>query len=121
METLARLIDGLTRLEDEIIQPISVTLYSEYQQIERHLNNGADRDFDFVLLDRDCKSGGSFHVINLELFSKAVVIGISSVPQYNRDLLARGVNIVVDKDYKRLDEFADKVMKTIKANMTALA
>ncbi len=115
LETLSKLLERLTRLEGELEKKISVTIFSEYWQVEEHLNSGSRERFDFILLDRDCKLGGSFHILDLEKFPGAVVIGISSVPRYNQELRAKGAKLIVDKDYNRLDEFADEVTKLIRS------
>lgn len=69
--------------------------------------------FDVILLDRDCKLGGSFHVLDIERFGPEKVIAISSVPEFNEQLKQRGVKKAILKDYQNLDKFADDVVKEI--------
>ena len=121
LETLTKLFENLTRLENDISKQISITVYSEYRQVEEHLNTGTKERFDFILLDRDCKLGGSFHVLDLNKFSSSIIIGISSVPKYNQELREKGVKLIVDKDYKQLDKFAGEVIQTIKQNLINIA
>jgi len=117
LETLTKLLDHLTHLEDNLQTNIAVTVFSEYWQVEEHLNQGTKEKFDFVLLDRDCKLGGSFHVLDLKKFPASTIIGISSNPEYNKELLAKGVKITVNKDYQHLDNFAEEVIRIFRKNM----
>ena len=117
LESLTKLMEQLTHMEDEVSQKVSVTVFSEYWQVEEHLNAGGREKFDFILLDRDCKIGGSFHVLDLGMFPSATVIGISSVPKYNQELRNKGINLIVEKDYDRLAEFASKVAAIIRQSI----
>ena len=121
LETLSNLLMGLTKLENELEQKISVTVFSEFWQVEEHLNRSGKEKFDFVLLDRDCKLGGSFHILDLDKYSHSVIIGISSVPRYNQELAAKGVKNIVGKDYNDLANFTDRVMSLIRSNVTGNA
>lgn len=67
-------------------------------------------NFDLILLDRDCKLGGSFHALDLNKFGKDKILGISSVPEYNENLHRLGVDHIVDKDYKQLRDFQKKLL-----------
>ena len=80
-------------------------VFSTYEQVEKILNP-SDLKFDLILLDRDCAMGGSFHAINFDKFGVDKIIGISSVPPYNQELINKGVKIVINKEYQNLDEFA---------------
>jgi hypothetical protein len=117
LETLTKLLGGLTLFEDQLNQKISVTVLSEYWQVEEHLNKSSKEKFAFILLDRDCKIGGSFHILDLEKFKNSTIIGISSVPRYNQELREKGINLIVDKDYNNLADFASKVIDLIKHNL----
>lgn len=113
LETLTKLLQNLARLEKNLSQKISVTIFSEYWQVEEHLNTGTKEKFDFILLDRDCKLGGSFHVLDMEKFEVNKIIGISSVPEYNEELKKKGVTQIVHKDYNDLETFAGKTVEII--------
>lgn len=119
LETLSILLNKLSLLEKEFeenssLKDFSVVTLSEYTQVEEYINKNGKFNFDVVLLDRDCKVGGSFHVLNLEAIGTDKVISISSVPQYNEDAVQRGVKRVVWKDYQNLADFSDKVIKELK-------
>lgn len=85
---------------------------STYEQVEKFVNP-SDMNFDLILLDRDCALGGSFHALDIKKFGPDKIIGISSVPKYNLDLLKLGVKTIVTKDYKNLELFASNLMKQI--------
>jgi len=89
--------------------------YTDYKVTDPScpFNSNPKAKFDIILLDRDCKLAGSFHVLNLEKFGADKVISISSVPEYNDQAQKRGVTKVILKDYQYLDDFADKVVKAI--------
>ena len=115
LETVALLFKKLNLLEQELEEKdvpstFSVVTLSEYTQVEEYINRNEKLDFDVVLLDRDCKAGGSFHVLDIERFGASKVIAISSIPTYNEEAKARGVTKVVFKDYSNLNDFSDKVI-----------
>lgn len=118
LETLSLIFQKLHLLQEELEEKsaatFSVVVLSEYTQVEEFLNKSKDLDFDVILLDRDCKAGGSFHILDLERFGVDKTISISSIPTYNEDAKQRGVTRTVHKDYRNLDQFSDKVIAEIK-------
>lgn len=80
---------------------------SEYTQAE--FINKSDFVFDLILLDRDCKATGSFHILDLDNFGINKVIAISSIPQWNIEAQARGVTKVVLKTHDDLVGFIEKL------------
>lgn len=119
LETLSLLLKKLHILEEKLASSTSpmefstVTL-SEYTQVEELINKSMNLDFDVILLDRDCKAGGSFHVLDIERFGPDKVISISSVPDYNEEAKRRGITRIVHKDYQNLEAFSEKVIEEIK-------
>jgi hypothetical protein len=114
LETVSFLFKKLSVLEDEINpKMIAVTVLSEYTQVEEYINH-TPMDFDVILLDRDCKAGGSFHALDFEKFGTEKIISISSTPPYNEEARKRGVSRVIRKDYENLETFADQVVEEIK-------
>ena len=87
-------------------------VFSTYEQVEKIINPSSIT-FDLILLDRDCALGGSFHALDLQKFGVDKIIGISSVPPYNEELLKRGVQTVINKDYENLKKFARELSETI--------
>lgn len=119
LETVSVLLGKLASLENEFMQSdnkveFSVTLLSEYTDVEQLINSQNHNKYDIILLDRDCKIAGSFHVLDIEKFGVDKVISISSTPPYNEDAKRRGVTRVVHKDYSNLNFFADAVIEHIK-------
>ncbi|MBI2326342.1 hypothetical protein HYU91_03060 [Candidatus Collierbacteria bacterium] len=108
LETLAIIFRVLTETKIDFA-PI---VLSTYEQVEKFVNP-SDMNFDLILLDRDCALGGSFHALDIKKFGPDKIIGISSVPQYNLDLLKLGVKTIITKDYKNLDLFASNLLKQI--------
>lgn len=118
LETLAVIMATLKDLEKSLLAQankvdVAVTVFSEYTQVEDYLNKMEKSNFDLVLLDRDCKLGGSFHALDLDVFGKDKTVGISSVPEYNKNLRNEGVMLIVDKDYKQLDDFGEKLLSIL--------
>lgn len=107
-------MDRLAVLEDDQPYQFSIVILTNYLQVEQYVNENPKARFDIILLDRDCKFGGSFHVIDLERFGPEKVIAISSVPKWNEEAKKRGVNVVVEKDYKNLDAFADALQAEVR-------
>jgi CheY-like chemotaxis protein len=117
LATLSKLVEQLQVLEDQLNKQISVTVMSEYWQVEDYLNISTKEKFDLILLDRDCKAGGSFHVLDLAKFQEATIIGISSVPEYNQQLKERGIELVITKDYQDLGPFLAEVKEIMEKVM----
>lgn len=114
LETLSLLLRKLHLLEEKFTnsaspKDFSLITLSEYTQVEELINKSNNLVFDVILLDRDCKAGGSFHVLDIERFGADKVISISSIPDYNKEAKARGITRVVWKDYGNLDKFTDQV------------
>lgn len=115
--TLTKLLDSLRILEESQPFSLSTIVLSNYQQVEEFINSKSHLDVDIVLLDRDCKLTGSFHVYDIEKFGADNIISISSVPGYNQDAQKRGVKKTILKDYRYLDKFADEVVKEIEKRL----
>jgi CheY-like chemotaxis protein len=114
LETLAALLKKLAVLERRDYKfSFPVTVLSEYTQVEEYVNKKEDKDFDLILLDRDCKAFGSFHVLDFEKFNVDKIISISSMPEYNEDARQKGVTKIIHKDYTKLEEFSDEVVREI--------
>ncbi len=111
--TLSKILSRLAILEQDYPYDFCTMVMSDYTQVEDYINTNPKAEFDIILLDRDCKLGGSFHVLDIERFGAEKVIAISTVPEYNEQARQRGVKRVVLKDYQHLDEFADKVVNEI--------
>ncbi|EKD57944.1 MAG: hypothetical protein ACD_57C00079G0001 [uncultured bacterium] len=119
LETLSLLLKKLHLLEEKLAnstspKDFSLITLSEYTQVEEIINKSNNLEFDVILLDRDCKAGGSFHVLDIERFGADKVISISSIPNYNEEAKARGITKVVWKDYQNLESFAESVIQEVK-------
>src|SRR3990167_1002842 len=113
LRTLSAILSQLSVLEDEQSFSFTLTILTDYTQVENYINNNSHAKFDIILLDRDCKLGGSFHVLDIERFGVDKIIAISSVPEFNKQLRKRGVTKVVEKDYANLKTFVEEVVGTI--------
>lgn len=119
LKTVSVLAGRLSELETEFFKKgvaadIALTVLAEYTQVERYVNQLDKNYFDIILLDRDCKACGSFHVLDFEKFDLGKIISISSTPQWNEEARDRGVQRVVLKEFENLEEFADKVMDHVR-------
>lgn len=122
LETVSIIFRQLALLEDKVVttdNPVdfSVSVLSEYSQVEELVNRNDKNKYDLVLLDRDCKAGGSFHVFEIEKFGADKIISISSIPQYNEDAQNRGVSSIVHKTYNNMDKFAEQVINEIEKKL----
>lgn len=113
LRTLSAILSRLSVLEDEQPFSFTLTILTDYTQVEKYINSDPDPKFDIILLDRDCKLCRSFHVLDIERFGVDKVIAISSVPDFNIQLQKRGVTKVVEKDYANLKSFAEGVVEII--------
>jgi len=117
LQTLSVITDELFRMEERMVTErvdFAVTTFSEYDQVQDYLNHIPEPNFDIILLDRDCKLGGSFHVINIKKFGTEKFIAISTQPEYNETAARMGVKRVIRKDYKQLPKFATDLSAEIK-------
>jgi hypothetical protein len=120
LRTLEVLMRELASLEGRLSKQgvdLSVMVMSEYTQVEKYLESVSSEDFDLMLLDRDCKAGGSFHVFDIEAFGASRVISISSVPEYNRQAEERGVAVSLHKDYSKIDVFGSKLIGLVETHL----
>lgn len=113
LRTVGKIVERLGRLEDRNPCTFSFVILANYLQVENYINNNPKAEFDIILLNRDCGLGGSFHILDLERFGAHKVIAISSVPDFNEQLKKRGVTKIVQKDYGKIDDFADKLEREI--------
>ena len=118
LETLSILLKKLYELEEDLLakgrnRDIAVTVFSEYTQVEDYLNKIIKPEFDVVLLDRDCKLGGSCTAQKETNVDVKKIISISSVPEYNEKARKFGVTGVIHKDYKSLEKFSNKVIALV--------
>lgn len=113
LRTLSKLLEKLSKVEDDQPYSFSLIILTDYTMVEEFINKDPMPKVDLILLDRDCKLGGSFHVLDIEKIGAEKVIAISSVPEYNQQAKKRGVKKSVLKDYKTLDKFSDDVASEI--------
>jgi len=111
---LSKILANLEILEQDQPYSLSLVILTDFQQIEDYVNNNPKAQFDIILLDRDCKLGGSFHNLNFERFGSDKVISISSVEEYNIEAQKRGVTKTVLKDIRNYDDFAETVVGIVK-------
>lgn len=117
LKTVAALTQYLAGLEQEMNEQgmdVSLVVLSEYSMVEDYINQDQRHEFDVILLDRDCKMGGSFHTLDFDKFGVEKIISISSTPQWNEEAQAKGVTRVVWKDYENIYYFAERVMKEVR-------
>jgi hypothetical protein len=118
LKILSKLLDKLFDLENSQPYQLSVIVLTNYNQVEYYVNSNEKADFDIILLDRDCKLGGSFHTLDIERFGPEKIIAISTVPEYNQQAKQRGVKKVVLKDQMHTDKFIEKVINEIEKMIT---
>ncbi len=114
LQVVSRLLSALHEVEQsDNLYNFDVTLLSVYTDVEEMINQKGPEYYDIILLDRDCKMGGSFHILDIDKFNPSKIIAISSVPEWNKQAEARGVSHVVDKDFDDLGSFTMIVMREI--------
>ena len=114
-EAVSKIMAELYNLEGHF-SPVDfdVTVLSTYEAVEKLINPQEADSYDVILLDRDCKLAGSFHILDIEKFGAHKIISISSTPTWNEEAKARGVTRVVPKSFSDLDNFAKNVGREIK-------
>lgn len=117
LETVTVLTHRLYMLEHEMESKgmdLSLVVLSEYSMVEQYINTDNEHSYDIVLLDRDCKAGGSFHALDLEKFNLDKVISISSIPEWNDEAKKKGISRIVHKTHDDLNGFAEQVLAHIR-------
>ncbi len=109
LEVVAALIKELDRIERLSGKSIDISMYSTSSAVEDIVNMQPSDTYDVIILDRNCKEGGSFHVLDIEKFGSEKVVSISSMPHLNEQVRSRGVEHVVDKDHGDLEGFSRAV------------
>jgi|SRR3989344_4751828 len=113
LKVLSKLLDKLYTLEGDQPNELSVIVLTNGQQVQDYINSNPKAEFDIALLDFDDKLGRSFHTLEIERFGAEKVISISSVLKWNEKAEKRGVKRVILKDYAKMDEFVDQVVKEV--------
>lgn len=97
---------------------LDVTLLSTSDAVLQLVNAHPERQFDAILLDRDCKMNASFHILDLQHFNLKNIISISSTPMWNHEAIAKGIEHAVPKSFGDLSGFAkqaaDKVHELLR-------
>ena len=117
--TLSTLLQKVHLFEEELLidnppKDIAITILAEYTQVEEYLNKTDHINFDVILLDRDCKACGSFHCLDFEKYGKDKIISISTIPQWNKEAVEKGIRKVIYKDHSQIEKFTDKVVEEIR-------
>ena len=115
LKTLSIIMSVLAQIEEELKYNFMVTVYSIYKDVEEIVNRGDSKRYDIILLDRDCKLGGSFHILDIEKFEPKKIIAISAVSNYNEEALARGARCAITKDHDNLQLFAIQLSALVRA------
>ncbi len=114
-ETVSKIMAELYNLEGHFApMDFDVTVLSTYESVQKLINPQEADAYDVILLDRDCKMAGSFHILDMEKFGVHKIISISSTPTWNEEAKARGVNRIVPKSFSDLEGFAKNVAEEIK-------
>lgn len=86
---MAALTQYLSGLEEEMQgqgMDLSLVVLSEFSMVEEYINPDNKNTYGVVLLDRDCKAGGSFHALDFTKFDMDKIVSISSMPQWNEEI-----------------------------------
>lgn len=111
---LAHIAYLLQRLESEVSVRFIPVSFPTVEEAHAYLTDTGDA-FDIVLLDRNDKSGNSYHTLDLEKIGVQNIISISSVPRNNEEARQRGVTRVVEKQYEHMDAFSHELERHIRA------
>ncbi|MEX0934383.1 MAG: hypothetical protein WDZ42_01130 [Candidatus Saccharimonadales bacterium] len=114
LEVQAALIKELASLESELGEILLVTTYSSPEDVVNIINHQSADTYDVIILDRNAKSGGSFHELDIDRFGPDKIISTSSMPHLNEKIKERGVSKSVDKNLGDLNSFARQVVSMVR-------
>lgn len=107
LEVAGKLLLALHRIEPHLAPyDLDVTHLSTSTSVEELVNGFPERSYDVVLMDRDCKMNGSFHVLDVSRVCPQSIISISSTPMWNQMASENGISHIVPKSFNDLDGFA---------------
>ncbi|MEX0934399.1 MAG: hypothetical protein WDZ42_01215 [Candidatus Saccharimonadales bacterium] len=121
LEVQAVLIKELASLENELEEMLLVTTYSSPEDVVNIINYQSADTYDVIILDRNAKSGGSFHELDIEKFGAEKIISTSSMPHLNEKIKERGVYTSVDKNLGDLSHFAKQVVNEVRKILVKLS
>ncbi|MCB1483071.1 MAG: hypothetical protein KDJ55_14195 [Rhodobiaceae bacterium] len=114
LEAAGKLLLALGRIEPHLAPfDLDVTLLSTSDAVKELVNAHPGRRYGIILMDRDCKMNGSFHVLDDMHFTPENVISISSTPMWNHVARDRGAVHVIPKSFGDLDGFAERVAQQV--------
>jgi hypothetical protein len=114
LEVCGKLLLALHRIEPFLAPfDLDLTLLSTSDAVVQLINAHPERQFDVILLDRDCKMNASFHILNLKHFDPERIISISSTPMWNHEAKKNGIIERVPKSFNALDEFVDEAAQKV--------
>ena len=109
LEVASKLLLAFHRIEPHLAPVgLDVTHLSTALSVEELVNAYPNRRYDVILMDRDCKMGRSFHVLDTTIAPAGKVISISSTPAWNLEAQQNGISQVVPKSFNDLDGFAER-------------
>jgi len=114
LEVCSKILLALHRMEPHLAPfDLDLTLLSTGQSVEQLINAHPERQFDVILLDRDCKMNASFHVLDFDQFSPDNIISISSTPMWNQQADNIGIAHCVPKSFNDLAGFAERAAEKV--------
>jgi hypothetical protein len=114
LEVCGKLLLALHRIEPFLAPyDLDLTLLSTSDAVAQLVNAHPERQFDVILLDRDCKMSASFHILDLSYFDPERIISISSTPMWNQEAKMNGITNCVPKSFNALDEFAEEAAQKV--------
>lgn len=114
LEVAGKLLIALHRIEPHLAPyGLDVTHLSTSTSVEQLVNTRPEQIYDAVLMDRDCKAGGSFHCVNFSRARPDRIISISSTPAWNHEAKQNGVIHIVPKSFNDLDGFATRAASKV--------
>lgn len=114
LEVSGKLLLALHRIEPFLAPyDLDITLLSTSDAVAQLVNAHPERQFDVILLDRDCKMNASFHILDLKHFDPEKIISISSTPMWNQAAMKNGITNCVPKSFSALDNFAEEAAQKV--------
>ena len=118
-EAVSKIMAKLYALEGSFPSiDFDVTVLSSSESVVKLVNPQDAEAYDVILLDKECKLGGSFHILDIEKFGANKIIAISTTSAWNEEVNSRGVTRVVPKVFNDMDVFARKLMIEIREVLT---
>lgn len=108
--TISVLADRISIIDNGLTDTtISITVLSDYFQVDEYVSRMDNHRFNIILLDEDCAAGRALFNFKIEEIGPEKIIAFTSKPAYIEMARKRGISKIITNDLQKPMAFIDKV------------